>query len=358
MLIKLRRMTVSVFLLAIVFSWGIASLVRATTVEVENDDDDISVAPTPMPGAPNPQMTPENDKAADAELEVEGQNEKVLTPTAPTSPTTSPIAKQKLRLETPTPTMVSDENQMKSEVPADSLELSGKRVRISDKVGFYYFVSAGFLVPDPSRVPSVGVVIGSNDYSQNYTTPKRTYLELSSGRNNIKPDDLLVVFRTVLPIQESRSGASGYQVENLAIVKVIEIQKNRILVEVKESFRPFQEGDRVEIYDNEIKRWKQAQLKKTLPSHSIKCFVIGGEVNRENYEQADFIYLSAGSKKGVVEGQKFDLREITDTGMMEESLHTLQGVAQVIYSGPDFSTAQILNNHVSIQKSFEAISQP
>jgi hypothetical protein len=311
-----------------------------------------------MVGASNPQVTPQKDKTADTDLEVEDQSEKALPSPASVPPFTPTVSPKKIPLETPTPTIASDENQKNMEPPLNSSTLSGKRVRISDKVGFYYFVSAGFLVSDPARIPSTGTVVGSGDYNQNFTTPKRTYLELSSDRSKIRPDDLLVIFRTVLPIQESHSGKLEYQVENLAIVKVIEIQKKRIFVEVKESFRPFREGDRVEIYDNEIRRWKQAQLKKVLPSHPIKCYVVGGEAGRHNYEQADFIYLSAGSKEGVVEGQNFDLREITDTGAMEESLHTLRGVARIIFSGPNSSTAQIINNHEPIQNDFEAVYQP
>jgi hypothetical protein len=355
---KLRWKTLNFFLMVLAFSLGAASLLRATTVEVENDDDDILAAPTPMNGSSNPQAVPPRNKTADTDLDLEDQSEKAAPASISAPPPTPTLAAKKVPMETPTPTIVPNRSQENNEAQANSLPFSGKRVRISDKVGFYYFVSAGFLSSDPARIPSIGTVIGSGDYNQNFSTPKRTYLQLESDHTKVKPDDLLVIFRTVTPIQEPHSGDLGFQVENLAIVKIIEIQKERVLVEVKESFRPFQEGDRVEVYENEIRRWKQAQLKKALPSRSIKCFVVGGEANRQNYEQADFIYLSAGSKKGVVEGQNFDLREITDTGAMEESLHTLRGVAQVIFSGPDSSTAQIISNHESIQKSFEAVYQP
>jgi hypothetical protein len=354
---KVRWKTLMFFSVVLVMSLGASSFLWATTVEVENDDDDISAAPTPMAGASNPQVAPQKDKASDTDLDLEDQSEKAVPASMP-PPSTPTLVPKKTLVATPTPTIVSSKSQENDEVPAYSFVPSRKRVRISDKVGFYYFVSAGFLSSDPGRIPSIGTVIGSGDYNQNFTTPKRTYLQLKSDYTKVMPEDLLVIFRTVLPIQEPHSGDLGFQVENLAIVKVIEIQKERVLVEVKESFRPFQEGDRVEVYENEIRRWKQAQVKKSLPSQPLKCFVVGGEANRQNYEQADFIYLSAGSKKGVVEGQNFDLREITDTGAMEESLHTLRGVAQVIFSGPDSSTAQIISNHESIQKSFEAVYQP
>jgi hypothetical protein len=359
MRIEFRQTKSRVFLLMVFFSLlGTGSLLRATTVEVENEDDDISAAPTPVQNKVIPQAVPQKDEALDPNLEMEGEAKDVLSSSSPVPKNSPTPEKKKLPLETPTPTAVSVVDQPKMAVSEKPVEASRPRVRISDKVGFYYFVSAGFLASDPSQIPSIGTVVESPGGDQNFTVPKRTYVELASNRNKIKPDDLLVVFRAVTPIHESHTGDAGYQVENLAIVKVIEVQKRRIFVETKESFRPFLQGDRVELYDNEVKRWKQAQVKKTLPAHPVKCFVVGGEVNHQNYEQADFIYLSAGTKMGVVEGQSFDLREITETGAMEESLHTLRGVAQVIFANPNSSTAEILNNHEPIQKSFEAVYQP
>ena len=350
--IEFRWKTKRILLLAIVFALGTGCRLWATTVEVENEDDDISVASTPTPQTMKPQVTPQNGKTLDADLEMEGESKAVLPPSLPT-----PITKKR-PLETPTPTVVSAEIPIKNESSPNSSEPFRSRVRISDKVGFYYFVSASFLVSDPAQIHSIGKVIGSSDESLNFSTPKKTYIELSSDINKVKPDDLLVVFRSVIPIHEPRSSASGYQIENLAIVKVVEIQKRRVLVEVKDSFGPFQDGDRVESYENEIKRWKQAQIKKELPAHAIRSFVLGGNLGRQNYEQTDFIYLSAGTKTGVVEGQNFELRQLMNTGAMEEPIHAPQGLAQVIFAGPNFSTAQIINNNGPIQKSFEAIYQP
>jgi hypothetical protein len=348
----------SIFLLAIIFTLGTGCRLWATTVEVENEDDDISVVPTPMPKTSNPQVKPQNDETMDADLKIDAESKAALP-----SPTRTPVMnptplKKTLLFETPIPTTVSTANPVISETLANSPGSFRERVRISDKVGFYYFVSAGFLVSDSSQVHSIGKVIGNADYDLNFSTPQKTYIELSSDQYNIKPDDLLLVFRTVVPIHIPHSAGSGYVVENLAIVKVVEIQKKRVLVEVKESFAPLKDGDRVESYDGEIKRWKQAQIKKELPSHSVKCFVLGGDVSRKNYEQTDFIYLSVGTKSGVVEGQKFEIREIKSTGAMEEPIHALRGVAQVIFSGLNYSTAQIIKNSESIQKGFEAIYQP
>ncbi len=356
--IKFCKMAGRIFLLVFIFALGTKYSLWATTVEVENEDDDISVVPTPMSKTANVQVTPPNGEAVGADLEMEGESKETLPHPSPTPLMTPTPVKKKSLVETPTPTAFATESQAQNELAPNSLMPPRKRVRISDKVGFYYFVSSGFFVSDPSQLHSIAKVIGSADESLNFSTPKRTYIELSSDHDTVKPDDLLVVFRAVHLVHEPHSGVSGYPVENLAIVKVVEVQKKRVLVEVQESFGPFQSGDRVETYDNEIKRWKQAQIKKELPPHPITCFVLGGRPDRQNYAQTDFIYLSAGTKTGVVEGQNFDLREIVDTGGMEEPLHVPRGIAQVVFTGLNYSTAQIIRSNASVKKSFEAVYQP
>ncbi len=347
--IKLGRTAECLILMSAIFALGIGCRLWAATVEVENEDDDISVIPTPAPKAMNPQVTPSNDKGVDADIELQGEEKEVLP---------SPTPVKKPEVDTPTPSVVANESQVKKNEQSNSIESTLPRVRINDNVGFYYFVSAGFMISDNAQMHSIGKVIGNADTSLNFSMPKRTYIELASDHYEVRPDDLLVVFHSVPAFHDSHSTFPAYQIENLAIVKVIEIQKRRVLVEVKESFRTFQDGDLVETYENEIKRWKQAQIKKVLPSHPVKCFVMGGELSRQNYEQTDFIFLSAGSKAGVVEGQKFELREIDNTGAMEEPLHALRGVAQVISAGLRCSTAQIISNSESIKKGFEAVYQP
>lgn len=232
-------------------------------------------------------------------------------------------------------------------------------MRISDNVGFYYFVKAGY-VADPDKVPSIGHVVGNMDYNMAYSMPKKTFIETDSDKDKLSTGDLLVIYRTVQPVNETHSGSLGYQVENLAIVRVVETQTLRYLVEVIKSFAPFQAGDKVESYDNEIQRWKQAQIKKPLPAQPVKCYVTGGwgQAGQLRYNQMDYIYLSAGTKEGVVEGETFRLWQVTDTGLMEESLRMPAGEAQVIFAGPDCSTAQILKNSEPIEKSFEADYKP
>jgi hypothetical protein len=324
-------------------------------VELESDDEDISVSPTPS-SASNP--TPKHAREVQQEKGSVGQK-----PAAPLRAQSESPAKGKTgELKPAQPS--ANAGAEKGEIPIEpQLKGSGvgsvqPRVRINDKVGFYYFVSSGYLAPHPESLHPVAKVVGGFDSSMNFSVPKKTYLELSSSRESVKPDDLLVIYRTVLPVVESHSGSMGYQVENLAIVKVLEVQKMRFLVEAKETFRPFEAGDLALPYETEIKRWKQAQVKKELPSHPLKCFVAGGAFNRENYNQMDFIFLSAGAKKGVVEGQTFEIRELKDAGLAEEGFHLPVGTAQVIYAGPNSSTAQILRNNEPIRKSFEAIYQP
>ncbi len=231
-----------------------------------------------------------------------------------------------------------------------------ERVRISDGIGFYYFVSAGYLTQDDSKVPQLGKIAGDFSEKMQFSTPQKTYVELSNSI--VKPGDFLVVFRVYGNINEDHAGFVGRRVENLAILQVIETQKTRCLTEVKESFAPFKRGDLVKSYSDEIVRWKQAQRRKALPSQPVHGFVADGKPSLSYYAQNDWIVLTAGQKEGVVEGQTFRLQKKSETGWLGEDVHQPFGEAQVFYTGPNYSMAQILNCAEPIQKGFEAWYRP
>jgi hypothetical protein len=279
----------------------------AATIEVENDDEDVGGSPTPMPVAPN-------TKIEKKQVLVEGS---------------SPSAEKPLI-----------------------------KTRIDDSIGFYYFVKSGYVVSDKSKISSIGSVLGTLDSQISYSTPHKTFVELLSSKTGVKVDDLLVVYHVTDPVQEEHSGQMGFWVKNLAIVRVVEVQKQRCLVETKASFGSFQEKDKVKFYDDEIKRWNQAHLKKEVSTHPLKCYVAGGEPGQEYFNQTDFILLTAGTKKGVVEGQLFRIYEQKDRSFIEDSIQVPKGKAKVFFAGPDCSIAQILSNHESIKSGFVAFYQP
>lgn len=233
-----------------------------------------------------------------------------------------------------------------------------KRVRIGDQVGFYYFVKAGYAVSNDSEVPCLGKVIEPGDEDLNYSTPVRLYLELKPGQAGVRPGDFFVVYRTAPRLRESHSGFEADQVQNLAIVQVLRVSGNRCLVEAKQTFAPFRPGDKVQAYESEIKRWKKAHVKKPLPDHAVRCYVAAGEVGRQAMQRTDFVLLTAGTQQGVVEGQTFELDEVKEGGFLQDPIRDPKGSARVIFAGPDCSTAQIISNHESIQKGFEAVYQP
>jgi hypothetical protein len=238
----------------------------------------------------------------------------------------------------------------------DGSGVEADRVRISDNVGFYYFVSAGYVTQDDSKIPMLGKIAGDFSEKMQFSTPQKTYVELSNAI--VRPGDFLVVYRVAGNINEDHAGFVGRRVENLAILQVIETQKTRCLAETKESFAPFKEGDLVKSYSDEILRWKQAQRRKELPSQPIHCYVAEGKPLLSNYSQNDWIVLTAGQKEGVVEGQTFRLRQKSETGFLAEDVHQPFGEARVFYTGPHYSMAQILTGSEPIQNGFEAWYQP
>ncbi|HVM32167.1 MAG TPA: hypothetical protein VMU88_03470 [bacterium] len=250
---------------------------------------------------------------------------------------------------TPTPSAVS--------VSAGEAAPEGAaRVRISDNVGFYYFVSAGYLVSDDSKVPSLGKVTGDFQGKMIFGTPQKVYVRLVNAL--VKPGDFLVVYRIDGNVEEAQAGFVGERVRNLAILQIEEVQADRCLAVVKESFGPFREGDLVKSYGDEILRWKQAQHRKLLPSKPIHCQVADGTDGMEHYAQNQWVILTAGQKDGVVEGQMFKLRQSDSTGFLSEPVHDPLGDAQVFYAGPNYSIAQILRCSEPIKKGFEAWYQP
>lgn len=347
--IDARRITLAaVFVLV-----GCLTLARpgwSATIEVEEDDEDMAAAsPTPVPVAEKkavePAVVKEEKKA------VGPKEEKKEVEAQPVVPIPTAVKEEKVEVK-PAPA-----GNAGADIAEGSVISGRPRIKINDKVGFYYFVSAGYLAVDPAQVHAIGKVI-RQDQLDVYSTSQRPTIELNSEKLQVKKGDLLVVYRTVRPVIEPHSGNLGTQVENLAIVQVVEAQKQRHLVEVKKSFRPFEPGDKVALYETEVKRWKQAQLKKETPAHQVQCYVAGSEDGRNLYSQGGFIFLSAGTKKGVVEGLKFNLYRVNSGEFMKENVNIPMGVAQVLYAGPNASTAQILRSQDSIETGFVGLYRP
>ena len=235
---------------------------------------------------------------------------------------------------------------------------SSLRTRASDQITFYYFLRAGYVVEGNDRIPAVGKVSETYDTQSIISTGQKIYAEIDQ-KKGVKAGDLLIAYRLMVNnLKESQSGFSGDWVNNLGIVKVLEVQRKYCLVESIKSFEPFQKGDSLRIYNDEIKRWKEAQTKKILPPHEIHCYVAGGESGRTQYSQSDFIVLTTGSKKGVVEGQTFEIRKAGTHGIFDEVTHTFIGKAQVFYVGLNYSMAQIVFSVEPIEQGFEAFYRP
>lgn len=300
----------------------------AKTVEVEVEEEDVQAVENPKSEPAKPA------KAAPAAVPVKPVKAAPAAAAPVKTPTSAPVAAVE----------VSPESSM-------------PRTRVGDKVGMYYFIKSGFVVPDESK-PAAAALVKGFTMDMHYSTPKTCYIEFSNAKSAAAKGDLLVVYRVATMIREPHSGFSGFWVRNLAIVKVLEVDKKRCLVEVRRSFFPFERGDKVRYYDDEMDRWKQAQTKKSLPDHPIKCYVVSVETDHQLLNQSDPIVLTAGSKKGVVEGQVFELREGKGTGLLEPRIHIPTATARVFYVGGDYSMAQILSNHVPVENGFEAHYQP
>ena len=322
--------------------WVLPSMSQAATIEVEEEDEEVALTPTPM--APLPKMNAavttsakEKSPGPSQAPKVPAKNEDKIPPPPPAVPSSAPP-------------MVAPP------APVAPNETTMPRVRISDKIGFYYLVKAGFFTKEKDRVPKIGKVLGSFDEQDTFSTPHKANIEFEEKAPEVKKDDLLVISRAELSVTEPRTNFNGYWVQNLGIVKVVEVEKTKCRVEVVKSFTPFEKGDWVRPYEDEVQRWKQAQTKKSLPDSPIQCFVAGGEPSRETSNKSDWVFLTAGAKRGLVEGQEFKLRKRLE--LVDRTVENFVGAAQVFYVGQDYSIAEILFNHVPIEKGFEAVYQP
>ena len=297
----------------------------AATIEVESDDDALSAPPTP------------------SFTKTSAVQEVISTPVIPQKETK--------------PLPISKAITPKSSLTNEPEPTSQNNTRINDNIGFYQFVKSGYMVRDINQAPGIGRVIGGIGIDQNYSTGKKTFVKLYSDRYDVKPDDLFVVYRILeMPITNEKSETLGYVVQNLAIVKAVEVEKRKCFVQVNQSFDTFQKGDFIRPYEDEIKRWKWAQTKKALPNRPIHCFVVGGESGMNLYSLYHNLILSAGTQKGVVEGQVFQLKEPKSSS--DGILHLPVGATEVIFAGSNYSIAQIISSSEIIEKGCEAFYEP
>lgn len=319
-----------------------ASRLGAATTEVEKEDEDVTAPPTPM------EDQSVSEAASGTSLSNDTRDKDIRR-----KPTTEMDTD-----EDSSQAVTDNEASDAKEKDDEGTGVSSDSVADDEEITFDYFLKSGFVASDESQVPAVGKVIGSFEGQDSYSVPKKTYIELFSNKVKVQPGDLLVVFKGSGTLEESHSGFSARLIKNEAIVKVLEVQRRRCLIQVVKSFDVFRVGDRVKLYNDEVSRWKKSQIEKAPSNHPIKCYVAGGDFGRESWNKTEFIVLTAGAKKGVVEGLVFELREFKDTGLFDENLHIPRGTAEVFYVGSNYSMARIITNSEPIFKGFEAFYKP
>jgi hypothetical protein len=237
-----------------------------------------------------------------------------------------------------------------NDVPMEKTTTSGKR----SVATFDYFLRSGYTADNILDIQAVGKVAGNDGPERAYSVPQKVYVDLLEDKTDLALGDLLVVFDDIGGITESHSGFSKRLIKNLAVVKIREIQKKRCLVEIVKSYAAFEKGARLKPMAREKAFWNKTRIKKNPPDHSIKCFVAQGDPDRDYWNQADYVILTAGSKQGVIEGLIFELRK-TKLDDQEESV---RGKAMVFFVGPDYAVAEIVSNSESITSGFAAIYKP
>lgn len=302
---NLNNVKTSVLLfLAVIASVGIASSLRAASMDVEKDNDSIVAAPTP-----------DEDEAEDAGT-------------------------------------VSDA----SNSPKSGRYIQNTTGEDSD-VTFNYFLTSGYVANDISNIPSVGKVIGTPEVDGSISSAKSLYVLVPKDKAKLEPGEKLIVFGDDGALVEKKSGFNKRLIKNLAIVRVREGIGNRYLADVITSYDFIPAGSPVKLYSGEKNLWEKSQVAKEAPSHPIKCYVAGGDRLKESWNQYDYIILTAGTKDGVVEGLNFELMELP-LGKNQKAEGFSRGFAKVFYAGSYYSLARIQSGAGSISTSFEAYYKP
>ena len=312
----------------IIFLCGEQAL-RAKTIEVEVggvDSSSVTAASSPLTLAPPENLAPPS------------------TPTAGTPATSSETVIQTQDLSSPENLSVGSSKN--------------RRIRAPQNLSFYNFLSAGFVVSDSDPVEPLGKVFASSDDPESFTPPEKDHVALDNPAKS-KVGDLWTIYRLKGGcLDDPDLSFQGSLADVLAVVQVEEIVKNYARVKIIQGFSSFTAGDLVRDYAQDVKRWKRAQTKKNLPLAEIRCMVAGGPVIKILYQQMDMIVLTAGTRRGVVEGMTFELDEQAERVTEGAPLLRQIGSAEVFYSGNTYCLACVTQSHDGIQKGFTAIYRP
>jgi len=224
-------------------------------------------------------------------------------------------------------------------------------------VNFSYFLTSGYAANDIAGIPSVGKVSGTPELDGSLSTAKSLYVVVPNEKIKLNPGEKLIVFGDGGILMEKNSGFNKRFIKNLAILRVREGDRRRYLADVLTSYDDIPLGSPVKLYSGEKAIWDKAQVAKEFPTKPIKCYVAGGERGRDNWNQTDYVILTAGTKQGVVEGLIFRLWEVPWSKNIKLD-GVPRGFAKVFYSGASYSLARIQEGSDSIFNGFEAVYTP
>jgi hypothetical protein len=250
-------------------------------------------------------------------------------------------------------TTTSDED----EIDQKDAQYTRVETGTDDDVTFGYFLTSGYAATDISNIPSIGKVVGTPELDASLSTAKSLYVLVLNEKTKLDLGEKLIVFGDVGSLREKKSGFNKRFVKNFAILKVREGIGRRYLADVVTSYDLIPAGSPVKLYSGEKILWDKAQVAKEPPTHSIKCYVAGGERGRDAWNQTDYLILTAGTKQDVTEGLTFELWEtsLNKNGKVDG---ISRGFAKVFYTGSNYCLARIQSGSSSISSGFEAIYKP
>lgn len=224
-------------------------------------------------------------------------------------------------------------------------------------VNFSYFLTSGYAANDIVGIPSVGKVSGTPELDGSLSTAKTLYVVVPNNKIKLSPGEKLIVFGDGGLLFEKNSGFNKRFIKNLAILKVREGEGKRYLADVLTSYDDIPLGSPVKLFSGEKAIWEKAQIAKEFPTNPIKCYVAGGERGRDNWNQTDYVILTAGTRQGVVEGLIFQLWDVPWNKNVKLD-GVSRGFAKVFYAGASYSLARIQEGSGSIFNGFEAVYTP
>jgi hypothetical protein len=217
-----------------------------------------------------------------------------------------------------------------------------------NKITFYEFFRAGFLVNSSSQIPLIGKISRISRNPSYLTSHDLLIVHLISNYYP-KVNEKMTIFE----IPRSIPGYGNY-VENLGIAKILKSSHKQCLAEIIYAIHQIKRGDLVSPFLVEQSRFQYEKnyVQKTKLTHIRGKIVSGIYTSPVTFYSGvnQLVIINVGTKEGALLGQQFLIKRPLNSNRL--SIFPTIGILKIVQLGKNYSIAKILNAKIPIQKGF------